>query len=90
MLRVPERHRADLGGKVVDVNNVELADMLSHVRGFDDYDVWVKIGMALHHECEGDDTGFELWDDFAMSALPNLVRKVSEVAEPVKLLQPGG
>ena len=26
---------------------------------------WIKVGMALHHECEGDDTGFELWDDWS-------------------------
>jgi len=23
---------------------------------------WIKVGMALHHECDGDDTGFYLWD----------------------------
>lgn len=28
-------------------------------------DDWIKVGMALHHECEGDDTGFELWDDWS-------------------------
>lgn len=26
---------------------------------------WVKVGMSLHHECEGDDTGFELWHDWS-------------------------
>jgi hypothetical protein len=26
---------------------------------------WLRIGMALHHECDGDDTGFELWDDWS-------------------------
>lgn len=26
---------------------------------------WIKVGMALHHECEGDDTGFELWNDWS-------------------------
>lgn len=26
---------------------------------------WIRIGMALHHECEGDDTGFDLWDDWS-------------------------
>jgi hypothetical protein len=26
---------------------------------------WIKVGMALHHECEGDDTGFELWDEWS-------------------------
>ena len=25
-------------------------------------DEWVRVGMALHHECDGDDTGFDLWD----------------------------
>ena len=26
---------------------------------------WLRVGMALHHETEGDDTGFELWDDWS-------------------------
>ena len=26
---------------------------------------WIKVGMALHHECEGVDTGFELWDEWS-------------------------
>jgi hypothetical protein len=26
---------------------------------------WIKVGMALHHETEGDDTGFELWDEWS-------------------------
>ena len=26
---------------------------------------WLRIGMALHHETEGDDTGFELWDEWS-------------------------
>jgi hypothetical protein len=60
MLRVPERHRADLGGKIVDVNDAELAEMLSRVHGYDDYEVWVKIGMALHHATGG--AAFDLWD----------------------------
>ena len=28
-------------------------------------DQWIRVGMALHHECDGDDTGFELWDDWS-------------------------
>lgn len=27
---------------------------------------WLRVGMALHHECEGDDTGFDIWDDWSM------------------------
>lgn len=26
---------------------------------------WIKVGMALHHECEGDDTGFEIWNEWS-------------------------
>ena len=26
---------------------------------------WIRVGMALHHECEGDDTGFDLWNDWS-------------------------
>ena len=26
---------------------------------------WIKPGMALHHECDGDDTGFEIWDEWS-------------------------
>lgn len=29
---------------------------------------WITVGMALHHECEGDDTGLELWDLWSMTA----------------------
>lgn len=28
-------------------------------------DDWIRVGMALHHECEGDDTGFSLWNDWS-------------------------
>jgi hypothetical protein len=28
-------------------------------------DEWIRIGMALHHETQGDDTGFELWDEWS-------------------------
>lgn len=29
---------------------------------------WITIGMALHHECEGDDTGLDLWDEWSCTA----------------------
>jgi hypothetical protein len=67
MLRVPERHRADLGGKIVDVNDAELAEMLSHVPNNDlDYDEWIKIGMALHHATGG--SAFDLWDKWSQQS----------------------
>lgn len=26
---------------------------------------WLRVGFALHHETDGDDTGFELWDEWS-------------------------
>jgi hypothetical protein len=26
---------------------------------------WIRVGMALHHECDGDDTGFEIWNEWS-------------------------
>lgn len=26
---------------------------------------WIRVGMALSHECQHDDTGFELWDEWS-------------------------
>jgi hypothetical protein len=67
LLRVPERHRADLGGRTVDVADAELAEMLSHVPNTDlDYDEWIKIGMALHHATGG--AGFDLWDRWSQQS----------------------
>lgn len=66
MLRVPEKHRADVGGKVVDVSGSDLEEMLRHVRDFDDYEVWVKIGMALHHATGG--SAFDLWDKWSQQS----------------------
>ena len=27
------------------------------------YDEWIKVGQAIYHQCEGDDAGFEVWDE---------------------------
>lgn len=40
----------------------ELVNELDPDMGRDD---WIRVGMALHHECEGDDTGFEIWDEWS-------------------------
>jgi len=26
---------------------------------------WIRVGMALHHECDGEDTGFDIWNDWS-------------------------
>lgn len=40
----------------------ELLDVLDPDMGRDD---WRNVGFALHHECEGDDTGFDLWNEWS-------------------------
>jgi hypothetical protein len=40
----------------------ELLSALDPDMGRDD---WIRVGMALHHETDGDDTGFELWDEWS-------------------------
>ena len=32
----------------------------------DDYDIWIQVGMALWHQFNGDEEGFELWDEWSM------------------------
>ena len=39
--------------------------ILSHISADSGREDWIRVGMALHHECEGDDTGFSLWDDWS-------------------------
>lgn len=48
--------------------NLTVAEMQALLAQLDpdmDRDSWIRVGMALHHECEGDDTGFELWNDWS-------------------------
>lgn len=40
----------------------ELLDALDPNMGRED---WIRVGMALSHECQHDDTGFELWDEWS-------------------------
>lgn len=38
---------------------------LSDFPGATDYDTWIKVGMALHHEFSGSREGLRLWDDWS-------------------------
>jgi len=40
----------------------ELLSTLDPDLGRDD---WIRVGMAVHHETEGDDTGFAIWDEWS-------------------------
>ena len=60
MLVKPDRHRASIEGRSVDVSHADIADMLRHVDPDCPYDTWIRIGMAVHHATGG--TGQVVWD----------------------------
>lgn len=66
LLKKPERHRAEMGNRTVDVSHADLADMVSYVDGYDDYEVWVRVGMALHHSSGG--TAIDVWDQWSQQS----------------------
>lgn len=47
----------------LDIRQME--ELLSHLDPSMGREPWLRVGMALHHETEGDDTGFELWDEWS-------------------------
>jgi len=47
----------------VGVEAATIAEYLSRLPNDLDYDSWVKVGMAVHHETDG--TGFALWDNWS-------------------------
>lgn len=58
---------ADVAQKL-DFKEGELHDLLMDVPGCDEYQQWIEIGMALYHQFDGDDEGFELWDEWSQAA----------------------
>lgn len=46
----------------------EMQDLLDRLDPGVGRDGWIQVGMALHHETEGDDTGFDLWNEWSSSA----------------------
>lgn len=39
----------------------------------EDYDTWIQVGMALHHEFEAGDAGLELWNEWSAKSPRNYV-----------------
>lgn len=52
----------------IDIAEEELRSRLMMVPNPEDYDTWVQVGMALHHQFDGDDTGLELWKEWSETA----------------------
>jgi len=52
----------------VNIDEDELRRMLLIVPGAEDYERWYEIGMALFHQFDGQDTGFDMWKEWSATA----------------------
>ena len=46
----------------------QLREVLQWVPDADDYEQWLKVGMALHHQFDGNEEGLQLWHEWSESA----------------------
>ncbi len=47
----------------------EIEEMIGYISPDVGREDWIRIGLALHHETQGDDTGLELWNDWSSPGL---------------------
>lgn len=57
-------HKRPLENLTVD----QLSEILEWVPGNDDYESWLKVGMALHHQFDGEEDGLALWHEWSENA----------------------
>jgi hypothetical protein len=53
----------------LDPDADQLAACLARIDPEIAYDEWIKVGMAIHHETEGSEDGFDLWDAWSSGGL---------------------
>ncbi len=51
----------------VGIDMGEARRLVSYVDN-EDYDTWLKVGMSLHHEFDGDVAALDLWDEWSSTA----------------------
>lgn len=54
--------------RAIDIGEDELRNRLMMVPNPDDYDTWIQVGMALHHQFDGSDEGMDLWNEWSETA----------------------
>lgn len=72
-VEVPEGMDAESVNALLSYNpkaGVSAEDCAKVIAALDaeDYDLWLKVGMALHHEFSGEDEGFGIWNDWSATA----------------------
>lgn len=63
ILKQPEYHRTESGGKILDIRDSDILEMLNAIDPCCDYDIWYRVGMAVHNATGG--SGFNLWDEWS-------------------------
>jgi len=49
----------------MEVDEVGVRELLQSVDPDSHHDEWVRVGMALHHHFDGEDTGWQIWDEWS-------------------------
>lgn len=52
----------------VQIGDGELERRLMSIKDNEDHDTWFQIGMALYHQFDGGQQGFDLWNEWSSSA----------------------
>jgi len=63
LLKKKHKKRVLLNDQHIDVSGSEVVEMLSCIDPDLEYDVWVKLGMAIHETMNGE--GFRIWDEWS-------------------------
>ena len=50
-----------------DITDKELIEKLNTINPDIDHDDWISVGMALHHQYDGQDEGLHIWDEWSQS-----------------------
>ena len=51
----------------IGIDMKEVRRLVAYVDN-EDYDTWLKVGMSLHHEFDGEDAALDLWDEWSSTA----------------------
>lgn len=51
-----------------NITTDQLREVLKWVPGNEEYDQWLKVGMALHHQYDGGEDGLQLWHEWSEGA----------------------
>lgn len=63
--KAKEREALTYDTTPVGLTKAQLDECMSVLPDSLTYDEWLLVGMALHHEFQGGEEGFELWDDWS-------------------------